>query len=212
LIEGLDGGATDDDGSGIIRLDNLKNYLYNELKDMGRQTPHGLFATDLENVRFAKCPKIYQDNIDRNMKEGRKYLDTENIFHLFSSLSAISNILEIHSDYEEAIGLKKEIKKHLESYQSKIVEWLSDNMHEVGGKTKYIYPQLETLVDKNLLDIEKIQKLDKKTRNLVILLCRVSDDKISTATFIKFCKPYDNPSPQTPGSPISSKSLKGPIG
>ncbi|UCE15649.1 MAG: caspase family protein [Candidatus Bathyarchaeota archaeon] len=193
LIEGLDGEAADPDGSGIIYLDRLKEVVRSKLEVMGKQNARGLFAGELGNLMIAKCPTIYEENIQQNMNAAEKAFKKNKPVFLFQAVDRIANVLEINPKHKKALDFKREIDATLMTYQDKGTSWLTDNMLYISPELIYVYPKLEDLVD-NFPDFDRITKLDDTTKKLFVYLCRASKGDMSRKKFIRMCKPFENPS------------------
>ena len=126
-----------------------------------------------------------------------------------SAACPICFVLEINPNHGRAVELKKLIKTDLDTYYKKGKYWLAKNRVVLLSEFNYLFPQLQALVDVELLDFDRVAKLEKGRLTLLGNLCDACMKKMNVERFIEYCKPFDNP-PSTSKKEMATTALEEP--
>jgi len=188
LIEGVDGKAADKDEK--IFLDQLYIYVEKQLRAMGKQKSKVYMAdaSGFSALQIAVSEK-YSKNIQTKIGDAENYYLTENPVDLIDAVNRISEVLNINAKNEKALNIKKKVSDTLTDYKGSVISWLLDNeLDDDCRPIRNIFSELHNLAAE--LDFDKITKLEKRKKTLLVNLCLVSKEKLVKNQFIDICKVY----------------------
>ncbi|MCK4731345.1 MAG: hypothetical protein KAT65_02705, partial [Methanophagales archaeon] len=204
LIEGLDGKAADP--TGIITLDRLHKYVYDQLVDIDKKQEPKIstaYAMPLSDIKIALTPFISKKFIQKKLKEITEKFNRykEVPLDLICTVENIVEVLKIDSENNKALNLKEEINQVLHNWETSISNWWGNNRYGVRKKIKVqsvthethdvVSRALDSFVDK--LSFDKIKTLDDLTKDLFENFCDVSKGVITKEVFIQRCLLYAIP-------------------
>ncbi len=112
LLKGLKDWAADDDDDGIVTVDDLYKYTFNETKAKGLQRPQKKGSYEGEMVLGRNIPKIKRKELEEKNERLMKCLSSAPPDVLYRSLTILQKIYENPSALEP---VELNIKPHLES-------------------------------------------------------------------------------------------------
>ncbi|MDD4250166.1 MAG: caspase family protein, partial [Methanosarcina sp.] len=112
LLKGLKDWAADDNNDGIITVDDLYKYTFNETKAKGLQRPQKKGSYEGEMILGRNIPKIKHKELDEKNERLMKYLGSAPPDVLYRSLTILQKIYEDPSALDP---MEVNIKPHLES-------------------------------------------------------------------------------------------------
>nr|WP_269430194.1 PKD domain-containing protein [Methanosarcina siciliae] len=173
LLKGLKDWAADDNDDGIITVDDLYKYTFNETKAKGLQRPQKKGSYEGEMILGRNIPKIKHKELEEKNERLMKYLSTAPPYVLYISLTILQKMYEDPSTLDP---MELNIKPHLESlldskievenyikiveYQEKIQKKkvAEQKPEEIQGKEK----EKREETGREALDVKKVEEKERK--------------------------------------------------
>ncbi|MBE9207475.1 SUMF1/EgtB/PvdO family nonheme iron enzyme [Nostoc sp. LEGE 06077] len=173
LVEGIEKGAADKDGDGLIAVDELHDYAKTKVQEASpAMTPEFYPFKDGYRIFLAKSPKDdphlkYRKEVERRINQGKFTIPARRL------LNSLRNQLELDSDVADAIEaeVKKpylEYQRKLEEYEATLVETIADDpkLSERTLNDLRDYQQHLGLRDEDVAPIE--ERIIGKPKNLLL--------------------------------------------
>ncbi len=151
LLKGLKDWAADDDNDGIITVDDLYKYTFNETKAKGLQRPQKKGSYEGEMILGRNIPKIKHKELEEKNERLMKYLSSAPSDVLYRSLTILQKIYENPSALEP---VEVNIKPHLES--------LIDGKIEVENYIKIV--KYQDKIQKQKVEEKKLEEMQEREK------------------------------------------------
>ncbi|MDF0666299.1 MAG: caspase family protein [Nitrospira sp.] len=189
LIQGLDGSASDE--AGVINLRMLETHLETQFKYNQKQTPRFFReSSNLGAIQIAVATEKYNRNMRDKIENALDNLARKDFAGLFRAVKDVDSLLNVNGKHKEGLALRTNCQTSLDAYKSQMQKWLSDNILDLNGQLRFVYNELDSLVDR--LDFAVTAKLEGRDGTLITLLSRAVTSEITKEQFVTKCRPYDN--------------------
>jgi uncharacterized caspase-like protein len=196
LIEGLDGKAADPD-TGVITIGSIRNYIEEQMRDEGKQTPvyHIADASRIDNIKLAISQERYNAKIKQIVDSAEacaaaRYgiLNLADMQSLAEAAKKVGDLASLDPNNKKIPILRKSVEAEITSYFEPTTNWFITNMEPARLMINKIEP---ALFDQGLqelilgLNFDELQKMDQNKLDSLIVL------SIEVANNTKFRSPDD---------------------
>ncbi len=190
LVEGIEKGAADQDGDGLIAIDELHQYAKSKVQEASpAMTPELYPHKDGYRIFLAKSPKDdprlkYRKEVERRISRRGKF--TIPARRLLNSLR-----LQLQLELDVAEAIEAEVQKPYREYQRKLEEYEATLI-----ETMEVEPNLSERTLNDLIDYQ--QHLGLRDEDVAPIEARIISQRKSTASQEKLAKSISQTTTQEP--------------